>query len=1024
MTQPEPLKSDQSLRWSVGKGTEVWALFLACAGGDLATVQRLLAGDPNLVRSQFSYRTPLYFAVRENRLPVAALLLERGADPLSLAVNDTLLEICRDRGYAPMEGLLRTTLEQRFNAGPAGEPLAHAIRDRDLERVRYLLEATPALLHVGDERGNQPIHWAVMTRQLELIDGLVARGADLNARRFDGARPIHLTNGDYHYRGWRDVPKAVTTTPDEVYGHLVRLGAIVDLGMAAAKGDRARVVELLDADPASVNRVSEYGSYYLGCGAPLKNAAAMGQLEIVRLLLDRGADPNLPEEAIAPDGHALYAAVANRHHEIARLLIARGARPNAEVESSADALSRAISHDDRAMIDLLCAHGAARAVHLLAYYHDLRTAAAVFAANPALADDPEALGNAEQLDFVRLMLKYQPDLPKRVTISRGGDVGEHLLRCGMDPSRPDWLGVTPLHEFARRGDVVSAALFLDHGADLHARDEDLASSPLAWAAKFGRRRMVEFLLRRGARVRLPDDPPWATPLAWAERRGHSEIAEILRHHAKWGVSAFPLRLEVCERLVADWLEVFRVEGTDGADGAAAARRLAESLEIPGSPDAEEARKMANQSLRRSKSERDLSPMESRELVARTYGFADWHELERQIVEVSRWSERVPVWKAAEAAIIGGDDVALDHLLAAHPECFEEGLTPPYSFAGPIPDCSGAAKAVLLREHHFSSWDEFVEHRAAQRDPDSPIAGFEAAVDAVIDGNVDALQRQLAADADLIRRRSSRRHKATLLHYVGANGVEGFRQRTPSNAVAIAELLLRAGAEVDALATMYGGATTLGLAATSVHPWLTGVQQALLQSLLDHGASIDHPEAGGNHQGAVASCLSNGRKSAAEFLAARGARLDLATAAGVGNLDVIRRDLEATEAELRGSTETQVLAGLLWACQYGRQEVVDYLIDRGIEVGRRFGGETALHWAAFGGHPELVARLLQAGASVDVPDDHWRQTPLGWAIYGWGHPPEGAVLRRYHEVAAHLVGRGARVESEWLEHPILRARSAS
>ena len=57
-------------------------------------------------------------------------------------------------------------------------------------------------------------------------------------------------------------------------------------------------------------------------------------------------------------------------------------------------------------------------MHLLAYYGDVQTAAAVFAANPGLADDPEALANAAgegQEAFVRLLLRYQPDLPKHLT---------------------------------------------------------------------------------------------------------------------------------------------------------------------------------------------------------------------------------------------------------------------------------------------------------------------------------------------------------------------------------------------------------------------------------------------------------------------------------------------------------------------------------------------------------------------------------------------------------------------------------
>jgi len=62
-----------------------------------------------------------------------------------------------------------------------------------------------------------------------------------------------------------------------------------------------------------------------------------------------------------------------------------------------------------------------------------------------------------------------------------------------------------------------------------------------------------------------------------------------------------------------------------------------------------------------------------------------------------------------------------------------------------------------------------------------------------------------------------------------------------------ELLLDAGAEIDATANVYGGgATTLGLAATSVHPERAGVQEALLQTLLDHGAVIDQPRSAGNN----------------------------------------------------------------------------------------------------------------------------------------------------------------------------------
>jgi ankyrin repeat protein len=539
MIQPDELKKKKPLTWSPGLGTDVWKMFCACVAGDLKAIKRLLKKDPSLVRCNYAYRTPIYFAVRENQVEVARLLLKLGADPLGLAVNDTLLDICRDRGYAEMEKMLEANFASTKGASPKGEAIAEAIRGHDMNKVRSLLDAAPELLHEGDGGSSQPIHWAAMTRQLDVIDELLSRGADINAARFDGARPIQLCNGDYNYRGWRDVSQDWPVTPAQVLAHLRARGAYVDICTAASIGDLGRVKEQLDQDPSLANRVSEYVTYYIGSGAPLKNAAARGHVEIVKLLLERGADPNLPEEGIAPHGHALYSAVANGHYEIAKLLLEHGAYPNPEVESSADALSRALGNSDQQMIDLLCSYGAARAVHLLAYHGDVHTAAAVFAANPALADDPDALANAAgegQEAFVRLMLRYQPDLPKRV-IFPGWSVGaktrelnELLFEHGMNPSQPDWLLTTPLHQFARKGDVEKAELFIERGADFHARDEDICSTPLGWAAKFGQTVMVELLLKHGAKPNLPDDPPWATPLAWATRRGHAEIVDLLKQH--------------------------------------------------------------------------------------------------------------------------------------------------------------------------------------------------------------------------------------------------------------------------------------------------------------------------------------------------------------------------------------------------------------------------------------------------------------------------------------------------------------
>ena len=336
MTRPEALAKEELLEWSTGLGTDVWDMFCAAITGDVETIKKLLDKDPSLVRSAYDYRNPLSFAVQENQLEAAALLLERGASPVSSGTNDTLLTIARDRGYAAMQMLLKAAIAGPYKDAPNGNEIAEAIKERNLEKVKGLLEESPRLVNARDEGTNCPIHWAVMTRQPDMIDELLARGADINAQRSDGARPLQLVNGDYGFRGWmKDFP----VTPMEVLTQLRTKGAYVDICTACAIGDIDRVKELLDEDPSLANKVSDYVSYYIGSGAPLKNAAARGHIEIVRLLLERSADPNLREEGIAPMGHALYSAVTYGHIEIVRLLLEHGAFPSPAVESSADALS-------------------------------------------------------------------------------------------------------------------------------------------------------------------------------------------------------------------------------------------------------------------------------------------------------------------------------------------------------------------------------------------------------------------------------------------------------------------------------------------------------------------------------------------------------------------------------------------------------------------------------------------------------------------------------------------------------------
>jgi ankyrin repeat protein len=303
-----------------------------------------------------------------------------------------------------------------------------------------------------------------------------------------------------------------------------------------------------------------------------------------------------------------------------------------------------------------------------------------------------------------------------------------------------------------------------------------------------------------------------------------------------------------------------------------------------------------------------------------------------------------------------------------------------------------ARTVVARVYGFDDWPELVEFvRAVSRD--DRIKRFERAVDAVVSGDAEALRTLLDGHPELVHERSERRHRATLLHYVAANGVEGVRQITPPNAVEITAMLLDAGAAPDALADMYDQqCTTLSMLVSSSPPAAAGLQAAIAETLLDRGAQLHGP--GSAWQSAVLTALTFGFLETAETLARRaGAIEDIREAAGLGRDEDVARLLPRADGLSRQ-------AALALSAQLGQAPVVARLLDAGEDPDRLnpdgfHAHATPLHHAAGGGHLAVVRLLVERGARVDLRDTIYHATPLGWAEHG-GHAA----------VAEYLRGRGA------------------
>jgi ankyrin repeat protein len=278
-----------------------------------------------------------------------------------------------------------------------------------------------------------------------------------------------------------------------------------------------------------------------------------------------------------------------------------------------------------------------------------------------------------------------------------------------------------------------------------------------------------------------------------------------------------------------------------------------------------------------------------------------------------------------------------------------------------------AQFVIARCYGFKNWPALNYHLRLLAHSTSVAARFEAAVDAIVSGDTAALHDLLRADPRLTRAWSTRRHGATLLIYTAANGVEQYRQKTPPNIVEIAETLLNAGADVNAVADLYrNGCATLELVATSVHPREAGVQQPLMELLLARGASIAKPTL-------ISACLGNGHPKAAEFLAARGAVIDLPAAAGLGHLDTVKSLYHTASPNHQHDA-------LFWASEYGQNHVVEFLLEKGADLtAHRADGQTALHWAIIGGQFETVKLLLRHNPPLKQPNIYGG-TALGQAVW--------------------------------------------
>jgi ankyrin repeat protein len=277
------------------------------------------------------------------------------------------------------------------------------------------------------------------------------------------------------------------------------------------------------------------------------------------------------------------------------------------------------------------------------------------------------------------------------------------------------------------------------------------------------------------------------------------------------------------------------------------------------------------------------------------------------------------------------------------------------------------RAAVAREHGFADWAGVMAQGDQPVDP-----RFEAAVDAIVSGDLEALRALLDTYPMLVRARSPFGHHATLVHYIAANGVEMSRQwQSPRNAVQILRVLLEHGADPDAVCDTYNGGsaqTPLCLLVSSCHPAEAGVQAGLVGELCRGGANANGLDDDGLP---LWTAITWGYPAAAEALARSGARVDnLVFAAALGDLPLVETCLAGHTGQARSgqrigaggpvlNQDHMIEYALIYAVGHGRREVVEFLLTThpDLNVTEPVFHGTALGTARYHGRADIEALLL-------------------------------------------------------------------
>jgi ankyrin repeat protein len=534
-------------------------LYAAALNGHADIIKLLVKHGADVNFKTSSGETAIFAAIKQRRLESLKTLIDLKANvnvyvnngvgtPLMMATSWTVYNRSRSAdNFKIIQLLLAAGADPAFKDQYGGSALKNAAQVGDNGETAKLIQdainnpsqrtATPQgpFADIPPEAPHNPalIELIRKGRSAEAIAILQKDPSMLKAQDGYGAEPLTLAMRE----GQLEVAKYCLENGADV--NAKDHGAETPLGTAILQGDRDMVALLIQkkADP---NLISGRGRF--DAGTPLGRASYYNQVEIVKLLLDHGADIN---GRSGGNTTAQVVAIRRKSPDTALLLIARGADPAIQPEFGESALIAAAVSGDAEVVAALKKASAKESVQDAVVMKDYETLATLLKAKPELANSADAAGRT----------------PLGIAASRGDlKSAGMLLASGADPNAK-CQGGTPMALAMQSGDQAMQALLagkggkvaagstelseallaaanhstpeavkalLDKGADVNYRGKQ-RETPLYKAAYFGKTEVVQLLLDYKADVQ-PRDQETNVPLFGAADQGRVEIIKLLVQH--------------------------------------------------------------------------------------------------------------------------------------------------------------------------------------------------------------------------------------------------------------------------------------------------------------------------------------------------------------------------------------------------------------------------------------------------------------------------------------------------------------